>query len=126
MLCVQAVETCQGTSDMIASFHNMWRDISVRQILERCEVCKIDFNNKSVFEEHISGREHKNKMNLCNDSSNTVLSSGTSYVNYHIQDSSVQRQELCVDGNDLKSKKRELDDQVSFVLVWDHFENSII
>ncbi|KAI9084356.1 hypothetical protein K1719_033698 [Acacia pycnantha] len=125
----QAVETSQGNSDVPTTFWNPWRDGYVRQINRteiknpvRCEVCKIDFNSKSVFEEHVSGKKHRKKMQLHNSPSNTILSGTSNVKNVQVQDSSVQGQEPFVDaGQDLNFKKRKLlsggeaehDDQVS-------------
>ncbi|XP_028804309.1 zinc finger protein 385B isoform X2 [Neltuma alba] len=111
----QAVKTSQGTSDMLTIFHNLWRDNWVRQINQtkinkrmRCEVCKIDLNSKSVFEDHISGKKHKKNMQLHTNPSNTV-SSAIANMNFQIQNSGVQGQEPLFDADkDLKSKKRKL------------------
>ncbi|KAK4284933.1 hypothetical protein QN277_001697 [Acacia crassicarpa] len=112
----QAVENSQGTSDVPTTFFNPWRDGSVCQVDRtkiknpvRCEVCKIDFNSKCVFEEHISGKKHRKKMQLHSNPSNTILSGTSNVKNVQVQDCSVQGQEPFVDaGKDLKFKKRKL------------------
>lgn len=122
---MQAAETSQGTSAVPTSFPSSWNENWAHQLLHnvtsvvlpsqtkvnkpmRCEVCKVDCNNKDVFEKHILGRKHQKNLKLLNDPTNAVVPV-TSHASLETQMSSVQGQVLfgAVD-KDLESKKQKL------------------
>ncbi|KAF7806239.1 zinc finger protein 346-like [Senna tora] len=120
-----AAETSLGTAAAATSFPSACNESSEYHLLPnvtpvvfpnqtkvnktmQCEVCKVDCNNKDVFEKHILGKKHKSNLKLLNNPTNTVVP-GTSHATLQTQLSGVQGQELFgAVGKELEFKKQKL------------------